>query len=293
MMRPMARNLDLDLLRTFVAAADLASMTAAARALHRTQGAVSQQVKRLEAALGLPLFARDRRGLRLTRAGEQLLPRARRLVGLNDDIWSEMTADAVRGKVRVGVPHDLIDPFMGPILRSYAQAHPEVEISLECASSPDLLAALAGGEADLVLAEEPVATATGESLRVERLVWVGARGGRAHLRSPLPVSMVADTCAFRPVVLSALARQGRAWRTVFEGGGIEATAATVRTDLAVTAWLACAVPSGLDVLASGSGLPDLPSFAVALHVPKGRMTAAAQAMTRHVRDGLRGPSQAS
>ena len=65
----MIRNLDTALVRTFVTVADKASMTAAANALHLTQGAVSQQVKRLEETLGCSLFERDRRGLRLTRSG--------------------------------------------------------------------------------------------------------------------------------------------------------------------------------------------------------------------------------
>ena len=56
----MLRNLDTALVRTFVTVADKASMTAAANALHLTQGAVSQQIKRLEEALGCSLFERDR-----------------------------------------------------------------------------------------------------------------------------------------------------------------------------------------------------------------------------------------
>ena len=102
----------------------------------------------------------------------------------------------------------------------------------------------------------------------------------------MPVSMVADTCAFRPAVLTALDHQERAWRTVFESGNIEATTATVRADLAVTAWLACTVPPGLDILTSASGLPDLPAFAVTLHLPAAGATAAAAEMARHIRDGL-------
>ena len=63
-MQAMIRNLDMALIRTFVTVADKASMTAAANALHLTQGAVSQQVKRLEEALGssmrLPLSVSTR-----------------------------------------------------------------------------------------------------------------------------------------------------------------------------------------------------------------------------------------
>ncbi|WP_102960897.1 LysR substrate-binding domain-containing protein [Mangrovicella endophytica] len=282
----MTRELDLDLVRTFLSVADHASMTAAANSRHRTQGAVSQQVKRLEETFGTVLFARDRRGIRLTAAGEQLLPKARRLLGLNDEIWSEMTAGAVRGQVRIGVPYDLVGTLLAPLLRTYAETHPEVEVSLHCASSTELLGVLNSGAIDLALIEEPADAMTGECLRVERLLWVGARAGEAYRRRPLPVSMVAESCAFRPVVLAALQRQGDAWRTLFESGAIEATTAMVRSDLAVTAWLACTIPSGLDILGAEHGLPELPSFAITLHRPKGSPTPAAAAMLRHIREGL-------
>ena len=104
MMDGMTCNLDTFLVRTFVAVADKASMTAAANVLHLTQGAVSQQVKRLEETLGCSLFERDRRGLRLTRPGERLLGQARKLLALNDEIWAAMTTAAVKGQVRLGVP---------------------------------------------------------------------------------------------------------------------------------------------------------------------------------------------
>ncbi len=281
----MMRNLDTGLVRTFVATAEKASMTAAAGALHLTQGAVSQQIKRLENTLGCSLFERDRRGLRLTMPGERLFGRAKRLLALNDEIWTEMTADVVEGRIRLGVPYDLVGTRLTPALKAYADAFPRVEVSLVCGSSPDLAAALAAGQVDLAVIEEPVGPSAGECLSIERLIWVGARAGTAHLKRPLPVSMVADTCAFRPAVLAALGECGLAWRTVFENGSVEATAATVRADLAVTAWLASIVPAGLDILPAGCGLPGLPSFAVNLHVPRDQ-GAAAKEFAQHIRDGL-------
>jgi len=131
-----------------------------------------------------------------------------------------------------------------------------------------------------------VGTSSGECLRIEPLVWVGARGGLARLKRPLPVSMVTDTCAFRPVVLAALRDQGFEWRTVFENGNIEATTATVRTDLAVTAWLASTVPAGLDILGADAGLPVLPNFSINLHMPRHGGDAAVQEFARYLREGL-------
>jgi DNA-binding transcriptional LysR family regulator len=282
----MARNLDTTLLRTFVTVADTATMTAAANTLHLSQGAVSQQIKRLEEVLGCGLFARDPRGLRLTAAGERLFGKAKRLLSLNDEIWTEMAGDAVDGEVRLGVPQDLISTWLPPVIKAYAQAFPQVAISLVCASSPELAEALALGKLDLALIEEPVGPSAGECLRVERLVWVGAKAGTAHLKRPLPVSMVVDTCAFRPVVLAALQQHGLSWRTVFENGNIDATRATVRTDLAITAWLASTVPADLDILSGACDLPELPNFAINLFLPQQGAHAAAQELATHIRDHL-------
>ncbi|ESX93751.1 MULTISPECIES: LysR family transcriptional regulator [unclassified Mesorhizobium] len=282
----MIRNLDTALIRTFVTVADKASMTAAANALHLTQGAVSQQIKRLEEALGCSLFERDRRGLRLTRPGERLFGKGKRLLGLNDEIWAEMAGTEVAGQVRLGVPYDLVGTLLAPVLKAYAETYPQVEISLLCAASPDLAAALAAGTIDLAVIEERVGPSAGECLAIDRLVWVGAKGGVARAKRPLPVSIVADTCAFRPVVLSALNEHGLEWRTVFENGNIDATTATVRSDLAVTAWLASTVPADLDILPFDAGLPPLPNFSINLHLPKYGAAPAAQEFARYIRDGL-------
>lgn len=282
----MIRNLDMALIRTFVTVADKASMTAAANALHLTQGAVSQQIKRLEEVLGSSLFERDRRGLRLTRAGERLFGKGKRLLALNDEIWAEMAETPVAGQVRLGVPYDLVGTLLAPVLKTYAETYPQVEISLVCASSPELTAALAAGTIDLAVIEERVGPSAGECLVVDRLVWVGAKGGVARAKRPLPVSIVADTCAFRPAVLAALSEHGLEWRTVFENGNIDATMATVRSDLAVTTWLASTVPVDLDILPSESGLPPLPNFAINLHLPRHGAGPAAQEFARHIRDGL-------
>ncbi len=284
----MSRNLDIDLLRTFMAVADHGSMTAAANARYLTQSAVSQQIKRFEDMLGSTLFERNRRGLRLTPPGERLLTKARRILALNDDIWSEMTADALQGKVRLGLPYDLVSVITVPVLKAYAEAYPLVEVSLMCASSPELTTALDRREVDLVLLEEEVDSDQAEYSRVEQLVWIGARNGGAHLKTPLPVSMVAETCAFRPAVLSALGHQARPWRTVFENGNIEATIAMVRADLAITALLTSTVPADLRILTADDGLPDLPQFSIGLHIAKGSVTSPVSEMAKYIRAGLTG-----
>ncbi|WP_322013132.1 LysR substrate-binding domain-containing protein [Paraburkholderia sp. J12] len=283
----MTRNLDLDLIRTFVAVADSGSMTVAANLLHMTQGAVSQQVRRLEDVLDCLLFVRRARKLELSNQGEQFLAKARQLLRLNDEIWADMTAQHLHGSLRVGVPYDLVTP-LAPAMKAFAEAHPHVEISLVCATSPELNEAVNNGRVDLSLVEYVASGAEGEVIRIEPLVWVKGRGSDAWQKRPLPLSMVDERCAFRPVVLGALADEGIAWRTVFESGNIEATAATVRAGLAVTAWLESTVPADLETLgAKAAGLPALPSFAICLRLPA-TVLPAAQEFARHVRETLSG-----
>jgi DNA-binding transcriptional LysR family regulator len=281
----MTQSIDLNLVRTFVAVADHGSMTVAANNLHLTQGAVSQQIKRLEESFDCSLFERDGRRLELTHFGERFLGKAKRLLGMNDEIWADMTTRPLQGPLRLGIPYDLVGTCFPPIFRTFAEACPYVEISLMCGTSPELSKALASGTLDLAVIESATDVATGECLRVERLVWVGARGGAAHLKRPLPISMVAESCAFRPVVLQALREKDFAWRTVFESGNIEATTATVRSDLTVTAWLASTVPSDLNILGLDTGLPTLPNFAISLHMPSNSKPAARE-FAQHVRDGV-------
>ncbi|MFF7710549.1 LysR substrate-binding domain-containing protein [Pseudomonas sp. NPDC007930] len=264
----MSRTLDLALVRTFVAVAEHRSMTIAANLLFMTQGAVSQQVKRLEAALACPLLVRKPRQLELSAQGEAFLPKARQLLELNDQIWASTAGGPLRGQLRVGAPPDLISA-LAPAMKAFSDLHPQVEVAMHCAPSTALDDAIKAGELDVALVEYLAGNAQGEVLRSEALVWVGSPAHHAWAARPLPLSLVDERCAFRPLLLGALAREGIAWRTLFENGSLEATASTVRVGLAVTAMLASTVPAGLVALGAGAGLPALPAFAVCLRLAAG------------------------
>lgn len=284
----MIRNLDTALLRAFVAVAETGGMTSAASGLFLTQAAVSQQIRRLEELFDGPLFRRDRRGIALTDAGERLFAKAKRLLALNDEIWSEMTTPAFTGQLKLGAPIDLVSIYLPAVLKAFARIHPQVEISLVCRTSPDLLAEIAVGGVDLALAEEPIGTTEGECLAIERPTWIGARGGDAYLRRPLPLSLDCDTCAFRPAVHRALRDSGIEWRSACEIGNAGAMMAMVQTDLAVTVALPSTVPPGFDRLGAASGLPALPDFTIALHMSRQGHSAAAEVMARLLREAILG-----
>src|SRR5512140_441971 len=120
--------MDLDALRVFVKVAELASFTRAAEQLGMPKARASARVLALEAELGVRLLQRTTRTVRTTADGEQLLPRARRLVAEADDVASMFAGGQLRGRVRVDLPHQLACDAVIPRLPELLAAHPQLEM---------------------------------------------------------------------------------------------------------------------------------------------------------------------
>lgn len=282
----MRQDLDISLIRAFLAVVDSDGVTAAASVLGLSQAAASQQIKRLEEALDCRLFERTGRKLVLAPPGERLLAQARRLLAMNDEVWTSMHAAAFEGEVRLGVPYDIIGSFVPPILRRFAKSQPRVRVSLVCEDSNVVRGQLKSGDVDLALTTEADCGRHGETLRTDRLVWVGVPGGEAHLRDPLPVSLGAQTCVFRPVAIEALGKARRDWRAVCEVSRLEPVHAAIEADLAVAPLLRSSVPPRFEIFegkaAREARLPLLPEFRINLYAPPG-LSPAARDLADHVR----------
>lgn len=281
----MIRNMDIALLRAFVAIVDGGSVSAAARSLHLTQGAVSQQLARLEALLDQRLLWRDHRGARLAPKGESLLPTAREMIALNDRLWRDL--GGVRNRVRLGAPPDVISEILPPLLKAFAMASPQTEVSLISAPSALLGKALADGLVDLALVQHQHEAEGPPALLQEPLVWVGAAGGAAWRQDPLPVSISHPTCRFRPEIIAALGATGRPWRPAFDNEGFEAMMTAVRADLAITVAMASMVPPGFAVIEDDC-LPALPDFALGLLEPAEPGARPVRQLAALIAEGLQG-----
>src|SRR5437899_1299114 len=283
----MRNDLDIALLRAFLAVVESGGVTRAAASLGVSQAAASQQLKRLEEALDCRLFERAGRRLMLAPAGERLEAQARRLLALNDEVWSSMRAPSFEVEVRLGVPYDIIGSFVPPILRRFAKAQPRVRVSLVCEDSRVVREALKSGGVDLALTTETECGRHGETLRTDRLVWVGVPGGEAHLKDPLPVSLGAPTCVFRPVAIEALGRARRDWRAVCEVSRLEPVYAAIEADLAVAPLLRSSVPERFEIVGREARLPALPEFRINLYAPP-YLNPAARDLADHVRASFSG-----
>ncbi|MGG1945427.1 LysR family transcriptional regulator [Trinickia sp. NRRL B-1857] len=124
--------MDLTLLRAFVTVARLGNLTRAAAQLHLTQPAVSLQIKNLQEALDVALFARASHGLVLTRDGQALLPHAERALAAAGDVERAAAAlrQEVRGRLRIG---SILDPQflrLGGFLKQLVETYPQIEPAL-------------------------------------------------------------------------------------------------------------------------------------------------------------------
>ena len=280
------RDIDVTLLRTFVCVIEAGGMTKAANVQNLTQAAVSQQIKRLEELFDNPLFDRSQKQLHLTAEGERLLPHAKRMVKLNDEVWSSMTAPAFEGEITMGVPHDIFKPFMPPILRAFSQSWPKINLILHSTATANLLEELEAGNLDLILTTEEK---RGKDMLVaDNLVWGGMRGGQAYRQSPLPVALGHDLCAFRKVALAGLAELGIEWKLSCHLGSHDPIIAILEADLAVAPFLSQTVPADLEIISETKGLPALPPFYINMYLKQGQNNPAVLELAQHVRNGFAG-----
>jgi DNA-binding transcriptional LysR family regulator len=144
-------------LRYFVAVAEEGNVTRAAARLHVAQQSLSQQIRTLEAQLGVTLFRRSTRGVELTDVGHVLLREARPVLA-----QAERAVDAVRraasgegGELRVGFLSSVANFLMPQIVRTFRERHPGVRLKTEDETIATLVAGIREGRLDAGVGRPP------------------------------------------------------------------------------------------------------------------------------------------
>ncbi|RJG44758.1 MULTISPECIES: LysR substrate-binding domain-containing protein [unclassified Mesorhizobium] len=276
--------LDLDVLRTFVAIAETGSFTTAANAVFRTPSAVSMQIKKLEDILGRSVFSRDARSVTLTNDGEVLLGYARRLLSINREAVSKFIIPDIVGVVRLGSPDDYGERILPHVLKRFAQSHPSIAVDVTIDQSKHLWRRMDDRTLDITLITNSYKTsmAGAETLLTEPIVWAGAKGGCAHLREPLPVSLWEEGCAWRAGAVEALGREGRNYRVAYMSAHTAGQRAAILADLAVAPLPRSFIGGDLMELGSKDGMPDIGTYSLAMVVAPDA-SAPVRAVADHIR----------
>ncbi|MGE3260616.1 MAG: LysR family transcriptional regulator [Bacteriovoracia bacterium] len=169
-------------LDAFQAVAAAKTFSAAAKALHLTQSALSQRVMNLEEELGSTLFIRESSGLRLTDLGEKLLRYCRSRSLLEEEFLGATKSKGLSGAVRIAGFSTVVRSLLVPITASLVKDHPDLQISLQSAELRELPGLLASGAADYVLLTRVPEKSGIESqlLGHEENVWVTGKGKHAR-----------------------------------------------------------------------------------------------------------------
>ena len=257
----MAGDLETALLRSFVTAVRTGSISRAATALGRTQPALSQQLRKLERAVGRPLLHRSPSGVAPTRAGEELLPYAERILSLSTQALAE-NGRALTGHCGVGMLEDLAASQLPQALADLARLHPGATLEVLSVSSAAMREAYDAGRVHLVLDEVPDVPGPPRWTVRRPLVWAIGQGVDPAA-DPLPVVLFSNPCSFRTAVLETLERADRRWRVAFESNSLVSVLAAVRAGLGVAALM----PANLEPAMAchdPDALPTLPDVELGL-----------------------------
>lgn len=173
---------DLVDLRLFMAIADAGNLTHGAQKAHLAPSSASHRIRALEEEMGVSLFVRKARGVALTRAGEVLLRHARQVFAGLEQMHADLAphAGGVRGHISLWANSHATHAFLPDDLASFLRAQPQVSVTLEEHTSPDIVLAVADGEVEVGVVAD---AANGASVKMipyrrDRLVLIAPAGHR-------------------------------------------------------------------------------------------------------------------
>lgn len=256
--------MDLEHLRTFLAAADAPTLAAAAAERHVTKSAISQQLKVLEAGMGFPLFERAGRNIRPTEAGRALAASLRVAFAAVDDAIDQARAgvEEIGGEVRIGAPRPFTAAWLRPRLARLVADNPRLTLDVSFGGPSELERRLLAREIDFaVLTREAEAQSVEqETLFVETFLAVAAPRYLQQRGTPRTAGEIEE---HRMIVFDRdLPMLAPWWRAAF------GARTPLRGDVA------CRVASLDEMLAlaeAGAGIAVLPDYFVEKSVERGRL----------------------
>lgn len=255
--------LDPRLLRSFIAIADCGNFTRAARQLNMTQSTISQQLGRLEQAVGHELIDRAARPVRPTTAGERLLGHARRILKLQDEAEMLLGEPIGMEAIRIGLPEDLATSAMADGFALFAEGHRTIRLDVTTGLSRDLTARYRLGELDIVVTKEDFPAPDCRASFPEPLGWFeGAKTALAG-RDPVPLVTFPPGALYRDAMFERIEQDGRRWYVAFTGGSLQSVCAAVGAGLGISL-LPLAAARGHDLRRSTDFGP-VPPMAVSLY----------------------------
>jgi DNA-binding transcriptional LysR family regulator len=218
---------DVMLLRTFLEVVETRRFTTAGRSLGLSQSTISQHIRRLEAAAGRQLLARDTHTVALTADGNIMAGFAREIVGASQRAADYFADAEPRGRVRFGVAEDLALTRLPEILRDFMTANPTLSVELSVGLTGPLYQRLDTGLVDLVFAKRRADDDRGVPIWRETLAWMAHPRFELEADAPVPLVLYSSPSITGSLAVEALNAAGRSWYAACTSetlGGLRAAA---------------------------------------------------------------------
>lgn len=252
-------NMDTFALECFLAVVETKSFTRAAKRVHRTQSAVSQQIAKLESLIGKTLFFRDKE-YTLTSEGEVIHKYAQQIIKLQREAIDYFHEPDITGEVTFGLPEDFASVFLFDLLSEYTLLHPRMSLSVDCDLTVNLFNRFKKNEFDLVLVKmsKPEDFPNGVNIYTEPLVWVG---DESHFidypNRPIPLVISPPPCVYRASMISALESANLKWRIAFSSHSYAGKIAAVKAGIGVLGLPRNMIPSDINIISQEVSTPKL------------------------------------
>ena len=280
-------DLPTDVLRTFVLASDTGNYTDTAAIIHRTQSAVSMQIKKLEELIGCSLLQRNGRKMTLTSEGQNLLRYARRIIQIHDEAVAAIRQPELSGRVRLGAPDDYAERLLPLLLSRFATTHPHVQVEVSCRSDKSMLQLLDTGKLDLLVHSNSEIPKRGEIICRDQLVWATSTKHLAHEQTPLPLAVYDCECIYREWAVKSLEGVNRNYRIAYSSPSTTGILAAVKSGLAITVAGRGTLPSDIRILGKDDNFPELPSIFLTLIKSSNQLSQAAEALAAYVAESFK------
>lgn len=283
--------MDIDLYRSFVAINDTGSFTAAARHIGRTQSAVSQQIKRLEDALGRPLFDRGVGSVELTEYGKSLLGFARNIVDMHCEAMAAFSRGTFQGLIVLGIPDGYLQRVLADVLIEFNALYPEATVNVVIDDSPTLARRVAEGSVDLTLLTEGSWPVRGPVVFHDRLVIAGPAKGDLHLADPRPLVAWDERAFDHRLMLSTLEAMNRRYRIACICRSVHGKHAAIISGLCASVMVESSLIEGERAYLPADGFPVLRDVAIRLERSHVKKSQAVDRLERHLIDYFASRSQ--
>ncbi|MEC9468437.1 MAG: LysR substrate-binding domain-containing protein, partial [Pseudomonadota bacterium] len=186
------------------------------------------------------------------------MPVARDVKERLDAVLREITADGLRGKLRLGIPDDHGQAKLAKILSAFAQSHPQVELEVTCTISTDFPELLSRGKLDLAVYEVETIGRNEEVVFEDPTCWVMSRYRDLLAEEPVPVALFDRACWWREAALKSLEARGRPYRIAFSSQSVAGVTAAVEAGIAIGLLGRSTLAGHLKVLGNEHGFASTP-----------------------------------